>query len=223
MSGTVWQILLLCLGAYLLGSIPTAYLVGRLALGRDIRRYGTGNVGGNNLWHSGARWAFVPVGLFDIAKAAFPTWLALDPLKLGYAAAVAVGLCAGVGHAWSVFLGFTGGRAVSTIVGTLVVVFPAGALFQLSIMGLGLLLRVHFLTTMGVLALPFLSAALGRPPAVTWGCVAMVGLTAAKRLEANRTPLPLGRERWTVFWRRLWLDRDIASHEQWVARRPPKE
>jgi glycerol-3-phosphate acyltransferase PlsY len=221
MTQGVWQILLLCVGAYLLGSIPTAFLVGRLILGGDIRKYGTGNVGGNNLWHSGVRWAIAPVGLFDIAKAAFPAWLALGPLKLGYGAAVMAGICAAIGHAWSIFLDFSGGRAVSTIIGTLLVVFPAGAFFQLLIMGVGLLLRVHLLTTFGLLALPFLSAASGRPPAVTWGCIAMIALTAAKRLEANGAPLPPGQERWSVLWRRLWLDRDIASHEQWVARRPP--
>jgi glycerol-3-phosphate acyltransferase PlsY len=223
MTGYIWQTVLLCACAYLLGSIPTAYLVGCLALGDDIRKYGTGNVGGNNLWHSGVRWALVPVGLFDIFKAALPAWLALGPLGLGYGAAVAAGLSASIGHAWSVFLGFTGGRSVSTILGTLLVVFPAAVPIQLSIMGVGLLLHVQLLTTLGLLALPFLSLAFERPPAVTWGCVAMVALTTIKRLEANRAPLPSGGERWHVLWRRLWLDRDIASHNQWVARRPPRE
>lgn len=221
--GAVWQVVLLCGGAYLLGSIPAAYLAGRLILGVDIREYGTGNVGGNNLWHSGARWALFPVGFFDIAKAALPAWLALGPLDLGYGAAVLVGLCAVIGHAWSIFLGFTGGRAVSTIVGTLLVVFPVGALIQLLVMGVGLVLRARQLTTIGLLSMPFLSLAFARPPAVTYGCIAMVALTAVKRLEANRAPLPSGRERWSVLWRRLWLDRDIPSHEQWVARRPRKK
>ena len=46
-SGDALQTVLVCVGAYLLGSIPTAYLVGRLAIGADIRQYGSGNVGGN--------------------------------------------------------------------------------------------------------------------------------------------------------------------------------
>jgi acyl phosphate:glycerol-3-phosphate acyltransferase len=223
MIGVVWEILLLCFAAYLLGSIPTAYLMGRLVLGVDIREYGTGNVGGNNLWHSGARWALFPVGFLDIAKAALPAWLALVPLNLGLGPAVLAGLCASVGHAWSIFLGFTGGRAVSTIVGTLLVVFPAGALIQLLIMGVGLLLRIRLLTTVGLLGMPLLSLVFDRPPVVTCGCLAMVALTGIKRLEANRAPLPPGSEKWGVIWRRLWLDRDIPSHEQWVARRPHSE
>jgi len=206
--------------AYLLGSIPTAYLVGRWLRGIDIRQYGTGNVGGSNVWHSVARWAVVPVGLFDIGKAALPAWLALGPLRLGYPVAVAAGLCAAVGHAWSLYLGFTGGRAMSCVLGTLAVVFPWGALIQLLVMGVGFALHVESLTTLGLLALPLLSLAFGRPPAVTWGSVAMIVLTAVKRVEANRAPLPSGAERWRVVWRRLWLDRDVPSHEEWVARRP---
>lgn len=92
-------------------------------------------------------------------------------------------------------------------------------LIRLPVMGLGME-RVRLLTTIGLLSLPFLSVAFERPPAVTWGCLAMVAVTAVKRLEANRAPLPPNSERWTVLWRRLWLDRDIASHEQRVARRP---
>jgi len=217
----IWQAILLCVGAYLLGSIPTAYLAGRWLRGIDVRQYGTGNVGGSNIWHSVARWAIVPVGLFDVCKTALPAWLALDPLDLGYPVAVAAGLCAALGHAWSLYLGFTGGRALSSILGTLAVVFPWGTLIQLSLMGLGLVTHIEALSaSLGLLALPLLSLAFGRPPAVTWGCVAMIVLTAVKRVEANRTPLPPGPERWKVVWRRLWLDRDVPSHEEWVARGP---
>ncbi|MDY6876765.1 MAG: glycerol-3-phosphate acyltransferase [Chloroflexota bacterium] len=215
-----WRAILLFISAYLLGSIPTAYLAGRWLHGIDVRQYGTGNVGGSNVWHSVARWAVVPVGLFDVCKAALPAWLALGPLNLGYSMAVISGLCAAVGHAWPIYLGFTGGRALSSILGTLAVVFPWGALIQLLVMGLGLVLHIEHLTNVGLLAMPLLSLIFDRPPAVTWGCVAMIILTAVKRVDANRTPLPPGPERWKVIGRRLWLDRDILSHEEWVARGP---
>jgi len=215
------QTILLLIGAYLLGSIPTAYLTGRWLRHIDVRQYGTGNVGGSNVWHSIARWAIVPVGLFDVIKAALPAWLALGPLDLGYPLAIAAGLCAALGHAWPLYLGFTGGRALSCILGTLVVVFPWGVLIQLSLMGLGLVLHIEALSALlGLLALPFLSLTFSRPPAVTWGCVTMIVLTAVKRVEANRAPLPPGPERWKVVWWRLWLDRDIPSHEEWVIHRP---
>jgi len=110
-----WKAISLLIGAYLLGSIPTAYLAGRWLKGIDIRQHATGNVGGSNVWHSVTHWAIVPVGLFDVCKAALPAWLALGPLELGYPLAIGVGLCAALGHAWSPFLGLTGGRERSPV------------------------------------------------------------------------------------------------------------
>lgn len=211
----------LLLGAYLLGSIPTAYLAGRWVRGVDVRAYGTHNVGGSNVWHTVGHWAVVPVGLFDIGKAAVPAWIALGPMHMGYPVAVAAGLCAALGHAWSVYLGFTGGRALSCILGTLLIVFPLGLLLESSLMVLGLALHAEALAAwLGLLSLPVASLALGEPTAVTLGCMGMALMTAVKRIEANRLPLPQGRERWQVVWRRLWLDRDIASHEEWVTYSP---
>lgn len=94
------------------------------------------------------------MGLFDIGKAALPTWLALGPLDLGYPMALIAGLCAALGHAWPVTIGFTGGRVLGSMLGTLAVVFPWGALIQLLFTALGLVLRIELLTTRGLLALP---------------------------------------------------------------------
>ena len=213
-----WQTALLCLGTYLLGSVPTGFLAGKWLRGIDIREHGSGSVGGSNVWHSVAHWAVVPVGLFDVFKAAVPTWVALVPLDLGYAAAIAVGLSATAGHAWSVYLDFTGGRALSCILGTLLVVFPAGLALLASLMVFGLVLHAEaLLALVGLLALPALSAAMGQPGPVTWGCVAMLVLTALKRAEANRRPLPQGPERWRVLLRRIMLDRDVLSRRGWEA------
>lgn len=215
-----WRTPSLLLGSYLLGSFPTAYLIGRWLRGIDVRRHGTGNVGAVNAWESVARWTIVPVGLFDMGKAALPAWLALRALDLGYPVAVTAGLCAALGHAWSPFLDFTGGRALGCFLGVLTVVLPWGALVELLMMGMGLVVHVELLTTFGLLALPLLSLALGRPRSVTYGCVAMIVLTVIKRVEANRTPLPSGSERWRIVWRRLWFDRDTPSREEWVSRDP---
>lgn len=219
-EGMVWQAVLLCVGAYLVGGFPTAYVVGRLVKGIDIRQHGTGNVGVSNVWHSVARWAVIPTAIGDVGKAVLPTWLALGPLDLGYPAAVAAGLCAALGHAWSPYLGFTGGRGLASMIGTLLVVFTWGGLIQVLAMVLGLVLKVELFTTLSLLLMPLLSLAFGRPAAATWGCVAMIVITLAKRLEANRTPLPAGRDRWRVIWRRIWLDRDVPSHKEWLSRPP---
>jgi glycerol-3-phosphate acyltransferase PlsY len=216
----IWQVALFLVGSYLLGSIPSAYLAGRWLKGIDVRQYGTGNVGGSNVYHSVSRWAIIPVAIFDIGKAALAAWLALYVLEWGPGVAMAAGLCVFIGHTWSLFLGFKGGRGLSCVAGTLLVVFPWGGLILIALVLLGVPLKNTVTTSIALLLLPLVSVALGEPAAVTWGCLAFILLTALKRLEGNRVPLPSGKDRWPVIWRRLWLDRDIADHKEWLARRP---
>ncbi|MCE5203012.1 MAG: glycerol-3-phosphate acyltransferase [Coriobacteriales bacterium] len=211
-----WEVVCMCIVAYLLGSVPSAYLVGKWFRGVDIREHGSGSVGGSNAWHVIGHWSVVPVGLFDVAKAAGPVWVTFDTLDLGRAAAFAVGLCAMAGHAWSLYLHFTGGRALSCALGTLLVLFPQGLVLQASLMIVGLLIHAEgLLAWLGLIMLPVMSVASAQPAATTWGCVAMALLTALKRLEANGRPVPEGQERWRVLARRLWFDRDTAGRRQW--------
>ena len=74
----------LAMGAYLLGSVPTAYIVVRLVTGNDIRRLGTRNVGALNTYHLLGAWGAMPVLLIDAGKGALavlvPTWLGAPPL-----------------------------------------------------------------------------------------------------------------------------------------------
>jgi len=219
----IWLILLYLLGAYLIGAIPSAYILARLLKGIDIREYGSGNVGGNNAAAALGLWALFVIGIFDLGKGALVTWLAFVPLDLGYAVAFAAGLCAAIGHNWSIFLGFSGGRGLATSVGALLVLFPWGALYFLLCTFAGWRLKSTAGSTVGLLGLPVLSLILNMPPAVTWGTLGMILIAALKRLEANRQPLPAGPERWGVVWRRLWLDRDLADHAEWLARRPPDQ
>jgi hypothetical protein len=74
----------------------------------------------------------------------------------------------------------------------------------------------------GMITLPLLSALIDGPGVVLPTAAAMLLLTLGKRLEANRRPLPQpgDPERRRVILRRLLLDRDIASHEEWIRRRP---
>jgi len=207
---------------YLLGSIPTAYIAGHLLKGRDLRRYGSGTVSGSMVFEHVARWAVVPVGLFDVFKAAIPAWLALH-FGLGEAAAVLAGLAAAAGHNWPVFLKFTGGRGLSTFLGLLLVVFPWGVAWLLVPLAIGYLVFKDSapFALFSMLTLPFLAYYLGGSPVVVWGTIAMLIMMIVKRLEANRRPLPATkRDRRTVLLRRLILDRDIASHSDWINRHP---
>ncbi len=112
------------LAAYLLGSFSGSLLLGRLR-GVDIRTMGSGNAGGTNaLRTQGWKFALGTV-LVDVGKGVLAVWLAWrfggGAAWLPYAAAAA----AVVGHVWPVFHGFRGGKGAGTLVGSLLLLWPA--------------------------------------------------------------------------------------------------
>lgn len=204
--------------SYLLGSIPTAYLFARWRKGIDIRRYGSGTVSGSMVWEHVSRWGVVAVGLYDVGKAVLATWLGL---QISLPMAIAAGLVAAVGHNWPIFLHFTGGRGLGCFLGLFLFVFPWGALWILVALALGRLISRDSApwAAASVVMLPGFAAIMGQSLAVIWGCVAMVLITAVKRLDANRRPLPADKaERRRVLLYRLFLDRDIRDWQTWVSR-----
>jgi glycerol-3-phosphate acyltransferase PlsY len=220
-ANAILQSALLIAAAYLLGSIPTAYLAGRWLKGIDIRSYGSGTVSGSTVYEQVARWAVIPVGLFDVAKAALPAWLGLR-LGLGQPVAAAAGLAAAVGHNWSIFLRFVGGRGLGCFLGVFLVIFPWGIPWLLGFMAVGRLLGSTAEWALASVALlPLFTYVVGGSSVAVCTGAAMLLLTVAKRLEANRRPLPPpGPERRRALLRRLIFDRDIASHQDWLARKP---
>ena len=212
---------LLLIGAYLVGSIPTGYLAARGLKRMDLRRYGSGTPTGSMVFEHVARWAVVPVGLFDVGKAAFPTWLALQ-MDLGTGVAAVAGLTAVAGHNWPVFLGFIGGRGISGFLGILAVVFPPATAWILAFLLTGWRLGDSTVWTVaGLGTLPVFSRMVDGPAIIPTVAGAMLVLTLTKRIEANRRPLPApGPDRRRVLLRRLLFDRDIASHEEWIRRTP---
>lgn len=111
--------LFILLLSYLIGSIPTALLVGKLFFGIDIREYGSNNPGATNTLRVLGKRAGVTVLIIDIGKGALAASLPLllqtggDPLIIG--------LFAVVGHCFPIFAGFRGGKAIATTAGVLLV------------------------------------------------------------------------------------------------------
>jgi len=111
--------------AYLLGSLPTGYIAGRL-VGVDIRKVGSGNVGATNVTRVlGKRFGY-PVFLVDFAKGLAAVMLAVIMAKAAQSSAQFVDLCAAIGaicslmgHSYSIWLGFRGGKGVATLMGAL--------------------------------------------------------------------------------------------------------
>ena len=225
------EIALLYLAAYLLGSVPTAYIIGRVAKGIDIRRYGSGNVGGGNvIQHVGRKW-FVPQLFSDaLIKGAGTIWFSVYVVGIQWNSPLLIGppLLVLAGNNWSPFLKMQGGRGLGVAIGMLLAFSPAI---------LGVALAVYFgghLLTRGaavwalaaLVSLPLLfyvfPAGLKMADGLTmvWFSLGVLGLVVLKRLSSNWTPLPGDLPRRKVFFNRLVRDRDVDDREQWVERMP---
>jgi acyl phosphate:glycerol-3-phosphate acyltransferase len=112
------------LASYLVGAIPTSYIAGRLFRGIDLREHGSKNLGATNVYRTlGWRYA-VPVGLFDMAKGAVPVLLFAPRASDSQLFALACGIAAILGHVFSVFVRFRGGKGVATAAGVMLGLTP---------------------------------------------------------------------------------------------------
>jgi len=119
--------------SYLVGAIPTSYLAGRLFRGIDLREHGSRNLGATNLYRVlGWRYA-IPVGLFDAAKGLVPVLVFAPAAEASELFALLCGLTAVLGHVFSVFVRFRGGKGVAT---------AAGAMLGLAPLALGVVFAV---------------------------------------------------------------------------------
>lgn len=119
---------ILVLASYLVGAVPTSYVVGRIGRGIDLREHGSGNLGATNAFRVLGWRLALPVLLFDIFKGwlptfAFPIWDgAVRPEW-----ALVYGATAVVGHVFSIYVGLRGGKGVATTGGVLIALAPAAA------------------------------------------------------------------------------------------------
>ena len=110
--------------SYLIGSIPTSYVVCRVVKGIDLREHGSKNLGATNLFRL-LGWRFaIPVGLFDMAKGFVPTAFIGPAVSGGILVPLLCGLAAVLGHMFSPFVGFRGGKGVATGAGIVLALAP---------------------------------------------------------------------------------------------------
>ncbi len=113
------------LASYLVGAIPTSYLTARLFRGIDLREHGSRNLGATNLYRV-LGWKFaIPVGLFDTAKGLVPVLVFAPRASSSQLFALVCGMMAVLGHVYSVFVGFKGGKGVATAAGVMLALTPA--------------------------------------------------------------------------------------------------
>jgi glycerol-3-phosphate acyltransferase PlsY len=191
--GEVFSEILLIAFAYLLGSVPTGYILGYLS-GVDVRKAGSGNVGATNV----ARVAGKKLGVFtligDAAKGFLPVYLAqrlgFDATFVGLAA-----LAAFLGHLYPIFLKFSGGKGVATALGALLALAPAAtAVLLLVFLAVALASRIVSLASIAAAATaPVAAWLLGYPAEVT-AVVTAMALLIIWRHEKNIHRLLAGAE-----------------------------
>jgi glycerol-3-phosphate acyltransferase PlsY len=121
---------------YLLGSFPSGYVVGRLR-GVDVRQWGSGSLGGTNVLRSAGPWAAILAVLGDVAKGVLAVFVA-RALVGSPSAEVLAGLAAILGHDFTIFLKFSGGRGVAPTLGALVALSVPASLI-LALLGLAVI------------------------------------------------------------------------------------
>ncbi|MQF48487.1 hypothetical protein FIM08_01070 [SAR202 cluster bacterium AC-647-N09_OGT_505m] len=210
--------------AYLIGSIPMAYIVGRVMKKIDIRHYGSGNVGASNIWIHVGKWAVIPLGAFDVfVKGALPVYLAKE-LGTSPWIAMTAGLSTVVGHNWSLYLKFTGGRGITVSTGVLLILAwkELAALLVVGIAGWLVFRSSALWVGIAVALIPVWSVGFREPLSLTVLCVGLVAILAAKRVLSNRSTIERRISWRSVFVQRLLYDRDVASRDEWVYRTPPE-
>jgi glycerol-3-phosphate acyltransferase PlsY len=113
-------------GAFLLGSIPFGLVISRIFYGRDIRQFGSGNIGAMNALRALGKGGAIAVLVLDAAKGVIPALVIMRVLHDTHLAAI-VAACAVLGHCFSPWLGFKGGKGVATSFGAILALsWPAG-------------------------------------------------------------------------------------------------
>jgi acyl phosphate:glycerol-3-phosphate acyltransferase len=163
-------------GGYLLGSCPWGYWLPRIFRGDDVRKSGSGSIGGSNVWRTYGPKLAIPVMLLDALKGFVPALVGV--LVVSHLCGILAGAAAMLGHARPLYLRFEkGGKMVATGAGVLIAVCPWVAVAAVAIwFALFLLTRYASVASIvASLALPVCAVAFGYPVAV----IVFAGLTGA--------------------------------------------
>jgi glycerol-3-phosphate acyltransferase PlsY len=184
---------------YLLGAIPSAYVMGKWRKGIDIREVGVGNMGAGNVIREVGLMEGAVVAAADIGKGAAAIAVAQYLLGVPQAWVLGAGLAAIIGHSFPIYIGFRGGQGVATVIGIFSVLAPLATLMTLLPLGAVLLISRNIFASTLVMG-PLL-------PLVVWlvegstvltlyalGIVILLVFRSRHRLGEARAVVPKGRQ-----------------------------
>jgi glycerol-3-phosphate acyltransferase PlsY len=188
---------------FLLGSLPSAYIVTKLRKGTDIREIDyTGNMGAGAVFRQVGRWEGALVAVLDIGKGAAAVLVA-QAMGVSLPWVLAASFAAILGHSYPPYIGFRGGQGVATIIGIFLVLAPKAMACTLGVLGLALLLTRHIFT-MTCIAAPFLALfiwlfnGIGMVFYFSLGVIAFVIFRSRSRLKEFRIKASKTKERASV-------------------------
>jgi glycerol-3-phosphate acyltransferase PlsY len=184
--------------AYLIGGIPFGYFIVKWRTGRDVREFGSGNIGATNVLRTTGRSAAVITLLLDIAKGFLAMWLVAalvpdDPYLLWRSAGA---LAVMAGHAFPVFLRFKGGKAVACFIGAFLYLAPL-PLFAVLLLFVAVVAYTRYISLGSIIAagsFPFSVWLILHPPAPLWIAALIAGAFIVYRHRANIQRIRAGNE-----------------------------
>lgn len=193
------NVILQCMIAYLLGSIPSGVWIGKKFYDKDIREYGSGNTGATNTFRILGMKAGIFAAIGDILKGTIATLIPI--LFETDIHPILIGIFAILGHVYSVFLNFKGGKAVATTAGVAVAIHPVFVLIFVAVFLLILFVTstVSIASMLGVFLAAVGSLFLGDPvfSAVIWFLAILIiylhrtNITRLRKKEESRVPFGL--------------------------------
>lgn len=208
--------IIVVIAAYFWGAIPVTHLVVKAMRGVDLRDYGSGSVGPSNAAHLVGRRIAIAIGVVEVLKGAAPIWVA-QAVDLEIGQQMAAGVACIVGHNWSVWIRFKGGRGMSILLGVMLAMARLELLLVtiIALFGIAFWSSVPLFLGLSAALLPMWSWLLERSEAYILGLGLMVLVIALKRLLGNELP-----EKWSerIIFYRLLFDRDVRDRDEWVRR-----
>jgi acyl phosphate:glycerol-3-phosphate acyltransferase len=184
--------------AYLIGGIPFGYFVVKWRTGRDVREFGSGNIGATNVLRTTGRSAGVLTLLLDVVKGfgavALVAWMVPDDPYLLWRSAGALAVMAG--HAFPAFLRFKGGKAVASFIGAFLYLAPL-PLFAVLILFVAVVAYTRYISLGSIIAagsFPFAVWLILHPPAPLWIAALIAGAFIVYRHRANIQRIRAGNE-----------------------------
>ena len=194
--------------AYLLGSIPSAYIIGRTKRGMDIREVGSRNMGAMNVFYVVGFWPGALVLVMDVAKGAAAVAVA-DALTAGELVQFLAAGAAVLGHGFPLFLGFRGGKGGAATLGVFFYMMPWGIPICVGVFGLTLLISRYptFSYSLSLACFPFVGWLIYERWALAVFSVALIALLLIRYMPRLREMRSKARDWGHVFRRSSLEDR----------------